>query len=747
MSLYARAVKKMTALKTEKQSANNGRRRLLLSLLAIGAVLTFHAWLRCQQIPAEPKYSVAYPHCYSSALSVLAGRGFQRLPIASETASAPVRAFLDLDRKAISSEEFDKYLQSIPHQQSCDIGSYAMIDPARILDLYTAALVWHTFGISWLALQLFYVGVSTAACAAILFTVWKISGDLRAGLLAALLLAISADEGFAGVYNMRDTNPLWFGAFGLFVLVCVVNEFRNAWLNLATFLLLGVVATIGTGWRMDNIVYIPFLIAAACIKLKAAHVGLRFGTAAVSLACLASMGTHWAIQNSHSLPKNEVGNAFHVAIHGGEARANILGIENGLQTFFDDSKVASDAFAWHAAHAPEQPFAYCGGTYGQVCFEMYLSASRYNLFDWVRGMPKIAVMVGMGGPNPQNWVPSTHPFWSFVKPLLSCSRLAGCLFLFGLLAPCVASVDRRAFLTVLALLVLYSAIWFSVSPFQRHFAPILVPLYIIGGMSAVVIPHLYRDVRAGNWKGWLTACRLRPVRNTALATIGACILLAGVSFAISAHERSIFLEAIHERSPLGVDISHHIVGSRQFSIEHPPEQRNCAEGYLLTIRAGANPGKLLCRQLRITDDQLVTQSPWQGSADSRNLFEHMRKAVWWNSYYETSHLLAPNQVQSFVVTFHRTSNSGDHRHYKLKIAVGDGAEIISATRVPLDNWQHLPVCTVYRQNDYWGLAYRPGGYTSRTLVQFPSTFETLAELGFPEVANVARQSTPDTVRH
>ena len=95
--------------------------RVAVPVLAIVSLLLVHVQLRMRELHTAPAaMMVLYPHCYGTALSVLAGRKFQRLPVAKDAASEPVRAFLDLERDSISPvERFAAYFrEAFPSRSS-----------------------------------------------------------------------------------------------------------------------------------------------------------------------------------------------------------------------------------------------------------------------------------------------------------------------------------------------------------------------------------------------------------------------------------------------------------------------------------------------------------------------------------------------------------------------------------------------------------------------------------------------------
>ena len=72
-------------------------------LQALGSRYHIHQTL---PLPARDCYMV----CYGSALSLLAGRGFQRLPLPESVPEcAPVRKFLQLQQDRLSARDWEAY--------------------------------------------------------------------------------------------------------------------------------------------------------------------------------------------------------------------------------------------------------------------------------------------------------------------------------------------------------------------------------------------------------------------------------------------------------------------------------------------------------------------------------------------------------------------------------------------------------------------------------------------------------------
>ena len=203
--------------------------------------------------------------------------------------------------------------------------------------------------------------------------------------------------------------------------------------------------------------------------------------------------------------------AFHVAFFGSETRCELLGVENSLQIFRNDPKVAADAFAWHAGNHPaDPPLEYCGKQYGDICSEMYWPAFRHSLFRCVMGVPRTLAIIISGGPDHLNWTGPTNPTPELSRWLAPGMRpqdyVLGVMFLIGCFGLCWRSVDRVGVGIVLGFLIYYSTIWFCVDPMQRHTGAHASCRCASWAVSrSPVFERIAADLSSGDFRSWINS--------------------------------------------------------------------------------------------------------------------------------------------------------------------------------------------------------------------------------------------------
>lgn len=730
-----------TDLQPVPESLPCSRRTLAVCVrgAVIAAVLLLHVALRLHALQRRPLAALgcSYPHCYSTSLSLLAGRGFYRLPLANDAASEPLKRFLDVQAPSLAATAFADYLQSIP-ESSASFGKYAYLDAARAFDLYVAAGIWKAFGISWFALGAFYVGISALAGLAVLLTTWRLSKSFWAGALAAALFAVSPFEVTQSVKDLRDTNPTWFAAFGFFVLLWVTNRFKSRWANGASFLLLGAVSLVGYGWRSDALVFPPFFLAASMVQLALARTHWRVALGVLACFALGVAGVWLVLRGAHDLPRQVMETRFHIAYFGEETRCNLLGVENSLQIFRDDSKTLADAMAFQEATEPDvDPPLYCAPGYGVLCKTMYLKALRHNLYLWVSRAPRTLWCAISGCPEPMKVQGVAIPALTADLPARAARLLARLCRLFAILFPLLAvlgglavfarSLNRTAAGILVCFVLYYTAIWFCVAPEQRHWGPLLAPLCVLAGLSVVVVHAVGRSLREGEWRGWLRDCGTRHVLAGVGAGCLAWLIACAIAYQVSTRERGAYRAELLARAAGGVDVSWQLNSPHVFTASAAGGHR-CARGYMLTIATGNQPGELTARHLRLGTDSPDATS-WPPGRNRTSVFEAMRNSVWWSTFSKTRHRLQPAARQYFFVSFLRSSRSGDHRPCALKVETAGDARIVEAVEIDLSDWNRLQVNTVFPAEGEAPVSPFVGGRTTQTLQRFATTPETLGELG------------------
>lgn len=701
-------------------AALSPRRKTLVCVLMVFAVLALHVGLRWRANDRRQaaELHALYPHCYSRSISLLVGRGYERLPLADDAASKPVKQFLDIETLTLSAEALQKYLASLPEQKNPDLGNYRQIDLLRAGDLYTAAIVWKLCGVSWLALNRFYILISALACLAIFFAAKKISGSFAAGLTAALLYAACPYE---NTLVVRDTNPMWFIAFATLALTNV-NGRQSKWAGLLGGLLLGIASVLGYGWRPQLLFFAPFFLAAALIRSAfdgASPRHLVIMTVAFLLGASAVAAGFRSLNNSPSDALMTAG--FHVAYFGEQYRAAGAGAENDLQISYDDSKVASDVNTYCAALGLETPKAY-DAVYSETCKTFYFEAMKHHLYYWVRSAPTM-IHAAVSGKR-LNGKSNT---WQ---------RIAPWLFVVGLLSFATRHVDRIAVALMLAILGFYFGIWFGISPEPRHWGVFLVPVCIIGGLAPTVIVAGLQKWRTGEWRQAHCKSQLRYLFVALTACIALWIGACAVAYGISSQARAAYWAAIQA----GVEKAAPIVDDRltpqSFVVTFPESDVAFSRGYYIEIQAGANPQDLLCKHLRTSSNPVEPFADWKGNPPGSGMLDRVREALWWNTFMETRHRLIPNKNQVFFVTGSREPSGGDKRSYSLKITMSGDAKITAVREFNLADWRFLPISSVFQLDDP-GVTPFVDAPSTRTLSQFSATPKTLAELGFPESTSVS----------
>lgn len=696
---------------------------MLATALTVVAIFGLHVYLRLYSTLGRPTTEwPAYAHSYSTSLSLMLGRGYHRLPLAPNAESQPIKDFLDQKRDAITPDDLAAYQATIANQTVFDIGKYAYIDDARVFDICSAAAIWRVTGPSWSALSYSYAVLSALAGLAIFFGARTLTRSNFCGLLGMLLFAIAPQEKV--VWFARDLNPMWFGAFAFAWLFCLTYRYNKHWLNLASCFGLGVVSMIGYGWRPDNLIYVPFMLLAAVLVIRAKGASWKL-TSAGAVCCLAGSAAVWlVIDSATDAPKNSMGNRLHVAYFGEQSRSDILGLENSLQIFRDDSKVASDAFVLHDAlqaaasqhltgNTAASKLVYCGENYGDICAKLYVQTLRHNVFYWVAGIPKVLLHAAQGANS------GTRDYYF-------------ALFVCGLLALFLRNANRLALGILLAFFVYYTAIWFSVSPEQRHWGPLLVPICLVASFAPFVVVFALRGAFPRNWRVWSECLHFRPIALVAGGLVGLWLVACGISYVVSSNERAAYLAEIDSRAKAATSAASAIKSPKMFSVSTADESQPHREGYLLTIRTGEAPAELRCSHLRLAKRQILKEWNWPGTSSLDSVWDEMRKIIWWNSYAQTRHRLQPNSQEQFFVTFARSSYGGDTRQYTLEVELLGEGEIVDAVRLDLSDWQRLQVSTVISEGSDNTLTPRVGGEGTLVRLQFPSDPEFMAKIGIPE---------------
>ena len=200
-----------------------------------------------------------YPRNYSLALSLVAGHGFQDFPVGDTPGTKPVDDFLNLRRPSHRTMNWIvRSGEPCPPSQDPSYQFWDLLATTRVLDLRVAATLWSIFGVSWSVLFTFYALVSTVCCAMIFAIARRLSGSNAAGLASAALFLASPLESYVGAWSIRDASPAWFAIASCWLLVCVVGRCRSRLANGLSYLGLGAITTIGLGWRLDALLWLPY---------------------------------------------------------------------------------------------------------------------------------------------------------------------------------------------------------------------------------------------------------------------------------------------------------------------------------------------------------------------------------------------------------------------------------------------------------------------------------------------------------
>ena len=625
-----------------------------------------------------------YDRSYGVSLSLLAGRGFHDIVLDESAASAPVQEFLDLKRSRISREEFAAYLASNPDPARDPFyGRFFPLASIRVADIRIAAVLWRIFGIDRGVLAAFYSLFSMATCACLFFIARRLTGSGWAGLAAAALLTISPIEGFLNTWSWRDVSPMWFTAAALAWFVCGIECWRRPAANIAAYGLLGVLAVVGIGWRIDALLLAPFLAACVVIPLISARSGWRYSALALSCFAAAGLATKATIASlgaDHVLTAN-IG--YHMAFYSDFPRSKLLGVENSFEVLFSDMQTLDYARQIDRAEHPDrEPVRYLSAEYCDLCRSMLLEELNYNLFHWISGFPSFyrQALAGLDSESVMGEVGSRQIQDGAPASLRRCLRWGDqlghampFLFLAGILA--TACVGRRRLpASLLALFsVYYAGIMFLVLPDQKHIGVLLVPLYVFAGAGIWAIPRLFAPAT------WSAASRSqwRPqIRRAAVgALIGTAIwgLSCAWARAHSVQRRQELLDEVERRAALRDRRARNTPRRPQFHGRHAPDSPAEASGYLLKISAGQQPGMLICRQIYFPRD-----------------WAHL-----WGRALITRHKLIPNREQSFFVSCLQGSRLGDPCPHLCTVAIEGDARIQRSTRVAMNDWSHPQLCTLF----------------------------------------------------
>jgi hypothetical protein len=676
------------------EAPSNARRRLkpgtIVRVSLLVALLGAHLALRLHHTLSVPIAAGArhdYSRTYAYALSLVLGRGFNDLPVAGTPAAAPVREFLFLTRDHLTRDELAAYATSLGRAEpDPHFGLYGPLATTRVLDMRLTAALWKLFGVRWQAPYVAAAVASTFCCLLVFLTARRVGGGFWPGFAAAAVFFASPLERFLGAWSVRDGSPLWFAACAFCLLACCFDRTASARRRAAGALALGGVTMLGTGWRMDALVLVPFAAAAMTVTLAVRFRGVRAvaaGAALFAVGALTAWGTVYALGPK---TRQATGTGFHMAYYGDHVRANLLGVENSSQVAWCDLQTLIEARRFDRAHGAGEPLLYLSDRYGAVCRTMYFGLVRYNVHHWVASFPRIWWEAVRGYPGDVlNW----QGYTSHKEGILARGMpgevalldrppfearfpyLAPALTLLGAFAGVVFGANRLAAAALALFTVYFAAVTFAVLPMQKHVAMMLVPTAVLAGTGIAGAPRLLSPARWRALRQALTARRCLGFAAAALAVAAAW----GGAFAASRHvslaERRGYVDSLLRLAESGEDAPETLHGPRVFRTGILYGETPDDVGYLLKVRAGDGGGAVACTIRRVAFDG------YRPKLD------------------RTRHELAPGRDQYFFVSCLQGGRLGDVRSYNCTAEVSGDARFVSSRRVDLSGWDKLAVSTVF----------------------------------------------------
>jgi hypothetical protein len=722
-------VKSMLATLRGWLGAMTGPRRLgaVQAALLVG-LLAAHFGTRLHAHRATPLADRSfYPFVYRVSLSLMAGHGFKTYRFSDAAQTAPVAEFLSIGRERLSDDELRAFLagpDAVPlaHPYTDLAGPFPrrtgdehiLAEPhytTRVLDLYVTALVWKLFGVGWAPLFAFYGLVSTAACLMVFLIGRRLGGGFVPGFLASLFYLASPLEMCYTARSLRDTSPLWFAAFAFAGWLYLAGAFRSRLANLAAAFAVGVLATVGCGWRSDALLLAPFLLPCLVAGLALRGAGWRLSAAAGGAFVCGAVVTHASIGLlADEGPRMSPLNGFHIAYYGESARCEVLGVEDSCQVSRDDIQTCADAQHYRAVHEPgSQPVPYLGPGYGRACLGAYGEATRHSLYRLVSGFPAfyraclhacrlealpVVTDYYPAPPPPPPWMPA--PVWGLLQTL---NRYAIWLFVIGALAALLAG--GRPFQSgALLLFSLYQACAvLLVLPEHKHAGPIVLPLSVFAGLGAfaVVRACVRLAVAPRGWREvWPTVkTRLRVGGIVALFLLAGWGVACGCARWYSAQVRAACLADVEALAPHGTPVPEAAKSPSFVRVEAPADPSYPPTGYLIRVRAGKGPARLTCRRVRLAHPLVA----------ARLLVTH--------------HDLSPGREQFFFLTCFQEAAVGDPRPLACAIRIEGDARVVECRRLDLSGWRHGPMSTVFYPGQRSPGNPRVHGPSNKTLYALP----------------------------
>lgn len=703
---------------------SQGTRAVFLTKAALLlGLLSLHFLSRWEANKKMPQgWRCHYPQFYNVSFSLMSGTGFCLIDLPDIPEAEPLRKFLALERKGVTQGEFEAFVRTGLGKPSAI--QETRVQSSRVLDLYLASWIWTWFGISWKPFFLCYCLFSTLVCFLVFQIARQLGGGFWPGFLAALLFLASTLENSFTVYSVRDISPLWFSTIAYFGFVCLADRFRSLVANLLSFLALGFLCTVGYGWRHDARMLPPFFVAALVVTLLARGRGKAYTAAAAVLVLLASWATSTWIDSLLSCPRQDPRTSFLMAYYGDSDRCDLIGLENSFQAFRDDLVTVKDARYYAqckdlARENRKTRIIRFDEELGNVCQGIYLDAIKYNLFNYLFYFPRFyprALSATLGHDLPIPSIPflpcqfiATHRFEGYLGDVLAfLSEGTPYLFPLGLLAVLLFSRDKIRAGSLVVFSIYHCAALFLVLPEFKHAGVLVLPLTVLGGLGGWMLLGLFRP---GKW--W--AGRKLPSRagiKILAGCLAGCVVLWGLAcvfaYGYSRDQRKSYLQDLVDGMKEAVPAPETIKDRRVFAAAHTPGPEQGIVGYLLKIRAGAQPGTLICRHLL----GLPSDFSWPGVN------------------FTTRHQLHANRIQFFFVSCQQGGFHGfESRPHLCTVYLDGETEILSSSRMDISNWKKPPLSTVFFDGDCSPGSPRVGSPSTTTIYRVP--WSHLNYLGMP----------------
>jgi hypothetical protein len=697
------------------------RRGVKVGLLAV--VLVGHFLSRQHLVQALPgAESMNYPYVYRTALALLAGHGFGIYRISDAPESRAVVEFLNGQRDGLSRTEFRRFLdgpdgQPVPFpipeaaasfppgKAGCELATPVNpLHTSRVLDIYTAALLWRLFGLRWSVLLTSCALVSTGACLLVFFIARRVGGGFWPGLGAAVLFLASPLENDYAIRCLRDVSPLWFAVLAFAAFVCLVERFRSAAANCAALGLTGLLAALGCGWRSDALLLVPFLGAASAVVLLRRRRSLRYLLAGGAVFLIGAAVPLTAVRLLCPGQRSSLLIGFHIAYYGEFSRCNLLGLENTFEVARDD--VDTDMAAQQDRADRDRAggaIEFLSPAYGSACFRIYCREAPQNAYRWLSSFPWFYLRAldacRLRDLPAAGWLPSPPPRPRWLAALAPwvldpLSAVAPWLFALGACVSLLRPGARWSALCLIVFSVFYAAVLFLVLPEFKHAGPLILPLTVLGGVGLASLRGLAQprvlaaSARTALWPAVYLAAGLAVA---ALLWGVAC----GGAYYYSLGCRRALLDAVAKRAADGTPAPEALRSPQAFSVVQPPDKEIQQVGYLLRIAAGPGESFLECRHIHHAD----------GPTSAGVL--------------HTRHRLLPNREQCFFVVCRPGGAFGDPRTHVCTAFLDGTARFLSCTCVPLSAWRRPPVTTVFAPGEASPGNSVVGGTPSVTLFAEP----------------------------